>query len=68
MSKKTYNNDSHYFTDWTTKKLKEEAIGYNHAVNIVECYGMSDVAALQGILSELNKRKIQINNEISFSN
>jgi len=68
MSKK-YNNKSKYFKNWTTKKLKEEAVAYNHMIYTVECYGTRDMVALDGICIELNKRGIEINadTEITFS-
>ena len=51
-----YNNKSVYFKDWTTKKLKEEAIGYHEIIYNLECYGTKDVMALDGIIGELEER------------
>ena len=37
--KKNFNNDSKYFKDWTTKKLKQEALSYYDIIYVVECFG-----------------------------
>ena len=50
------NNNSEYYSDWTTQKLKQEAMAYHAMVNIEECYGSSDVVALSGIIAELEDR------------
>ena len=60
MSKKKYNNKSKYFKDWTTAKLKKEAISYNDSINVTECFGTKDVMALEGIKNELIKRGVEI--------
>jgi len=57
MTKK--NNDSEYFADWTTKKLKEEAKSYYQTIYINECYGMSDLRTYDGILRELDNRGVE---------
>lgn len=57
--KKKYNDNSKYFKDWTTKKLKYEAIGYDEMINVVECYGVRDTMAFIGIMNELDKRGIK---------
>ena len=41
--KRKYNDDSIYFKDWTTKKLKQEAIAADHSIHVTECYGISEV-------------------------
>ena len=56
---KKYNNKSPYFRDWTTKKLKGEAISYDYFVNHIECYGSGDLQNYTGIMNELEKRGIE---------
>ncbi len=65
---KKHNNSSPYFKDWTTKKLKEEAISYYQTIYEVECYGTSDLRMLNGIMIELENRGVEIkeNKGISF--
>jgi len=53
---KKYNNKSKYFKDWTTKKLKEEAVVYDQMIYDVGCYGTRDMIALDRICEELYKR------------
>jgi hypothetical protein len=53
---KTYNNNSDKFADWTTKKLKEEAITLDDIIYNIECYGTRDMITLTGILNELENR------------
>lgn len=65
MTKK-YNNNSKYFKDWSTKKLKEEAINYDELINRIECYGSKDVNNLLGICLELERRGIKIHTNIAF--
>jgi len=55
---KKYNNESVYFRDWTTKKLKEEAKSYYQQIYQIENYGTKDMIILDGILKELEKRNI----------
>ena len=61
------NNKSPYFRDWTTQKLKKEAIAYDQQIYDIGCYGVRDVGALTGILEELNRRKIDINYQLTFN-
>ena len=63
-----YNNKSIFFKDWTTKKLKEEAIGYYDAIYNLECYGKRDVMALEGITTELDKRGEEGFTTLKFKN
>lgn len=65
MTKK-YNNDSPFFKDWTTKKLKQEAKAYDQLINVIECYGMSDLRNSIGIENELQNRGVEITREICF--
>ena len=65
--KKIYNNKSKFFKDWTTKKLKEEAIGYDELIYKVECYGTRDIMALNGICAELKKRGIEVGSKMTFN-
>ena len=63
-----YNNKSVYFKDWTTKKLKEEAISYHEIIYNLECYGVKDVMALDGIIGELEERGEEGFTTLSFNN
>ena len=63
---KEYNNNSKYFKDWSTKKLKEEAINYDELINRIECYRSKDVNNLLGICLELERRGIEIHTNIAF--
>jgi hypothetical protein len=65
MSKKK-NDKSNYFRDWTTKKLKDEAVGYHETIYKVGCYGSHDLQAYHGILNELAERGIEPNTELTF--
>lgn len=64
--RKKYNNKSLYFKDWTTKKLKEEAIASHQLINVVECFGISDLNEYYGILKELEKRGIEPKTSLVF--
>lgn len=65
---KKYNNESIYFKDWTTKKLKEEARSYDSLINGEHaCYGMSDLRMYSGICDELENRGVSITSEIAFN-
>ena len=61
-----YDNNSLYFKDWTTKKLKEEAISYEELIYGVECYSTRDILAFSGVLSELEERGIEYKSKIIF--
>lgn len=65
MNKK-YNDNSNFFEDWSTKKLKQEIIEYHRLINEIECYSPKDLINLLGIETELKKRKIKIHSEIKF--
>lgn len=66
MAKK-YNNESDKFSDWTTKKLKSEAISYDELINgECACYGRSDLLMYTGIIEELSNRGIEIKSKIYF--
>lgn len=65
MAKK-YNNESKFYKDWTTKKLKEEAISCYDSIYNVECYGVKDCMLLNGIMVELEKRGIEPHNQLTF--
>jgi len=60
------NNESEYFKDWTTKKLKDEAKGYYGMIYQVECYGKRDLLAYEGIMNELAERGIEPKTELTF--
>ena len=58
-------NNSKYYKDWTTAKLKDEWRGYNDAVNGIEwCYGTRDVRAMIAIENELASRDVFVKQTI----
>lgn len=64
--KKIYNDQSPKFSDWTTKKLKDEASAYYQSIYVHECYGMSDLRHYDGICSELSDRGIEPKTKLYF--
>jgi hypothetical protein len=64
--KKKYNNNSIYFKDWTTKKLKDEAVAYYQSIYITQCYGMKDMKAYYGIMDELDRRGVKYQEKLVF--
>ena len=65
-TKKKHNNNSVYFKDWDTRKLKKEAKSYNYMLNIVDCYSFRDEREFYGILSELEERGINPKTSLVF--
>ena len=66
MAKK--NNNSKYFRDWTTKKLKGEACYLHHLINDGVCgYGTKDVIMLDSITDELGSRGYELRTQLEFS-
>jgi len=65
MAKK--NNNSEFFRDWTTKKLKDEARCYYDTIYVHQCYGTSDLRMYGGVTEELENRGVEICNEINFN-
>lgn len=63
---KKYNNNSPYFKDWTIKKLKYEALGYDEMINRVGCCGTRDIIALNRILEELENRGVKYERVLTF--
>jgi len=61
-----YNNDSEFFKDWTTAKLKDAAKGLHQAIYEIECYGIRDIRMLDGILSELRERGVEPKTSLEF--
>lgn len=61
------NNDSAYFKDWTTAKLKRELRGYDECINVVGCYGVRDVMAYYGIGAELEARGVRVRVKVSYA-
>jgi hypothetical protein len=59
------NNDSIYFKDWTTAKLRAEAKSYYQSIYEIESYGSSDIQMLAGITEELDNRGIQMSTSIN---
>ncbi len=66
MIKKKYNNKSNKFSDWTTKKLKDEYISYDELINVIKCYGVKDIMHMDGIARELDNRGVEIKSRIFF--
>ena len=64
--KKKYNNNSSYFAQWTTKKLKEEAMMYDDLIYNSQCYGVRDMIEYSGICTELEKRGVEIKSTLYF--
>jgi hypothetical protein len=62
---KKYNNDSPKFADWTTKKLKQEAIGLDEEMKFCS-YGTREIMELDELLNELDQRGIEIQRKLSF--
>lgn len=66
--KKKYDDKSDKFSDWTTKKLKQEAREcYNQIYGPCACYGKSDLMIYSAVCSELLKRGVEIASEITFN-
>lgn len=67
MRKKRNDNSTNY-EDWTTRKLKNEAISYDECIHgPAACYGSRDVMMFYGILEELSKRGIDSYQSIKFN-
>ena len=65
--KKKYNNDSEFFKDWTTKKLKVEAKAYHQQIDQqIGCYSTRDVMAYYGVMAELDKRGVTYSTKLVF--
>ena len=63
------NNNSKFFKDWTTPKLKKEFLYYKDLdVNNPEAMGYKDYEALQGLENELEDRDIGYYSKIVFCN
>jgi hypothetical protein len=50
----------------TTKELKQEAINFDELINKLGCYGTSDLRQFQAVLSELEKRGVEVGSRIAF--
>lgn len=61
-----YNNDSQFFKDWTTSKLKKEAKVFHQSIYVIESHGMKDIFTLSGILDELKTRGHTPNTTLTF--
>jgi len=64
--KKIYDDQSNKFSDWTTKKLKEEAKAYHQTIYRIECYGTRDLIAYSGICQELSNRGVEPKTKLYF--
>ena len=56
--RKNKDNNSPKFSDWTTAKLKKEAMVLDQQINYIGCYGVKDMIMLDRILNELDKRGV----------
>jgi hypothetical protein len=65
--RKKYNDNSKNFADWTTKKLKDEYLGYHELIHKIGCYGISDLRMFDGIGMELDERGITIDLTPAFN-
>jgi hypothetical protein len=59
-------NNSAYYKDWTTEKLKDEYRQYYSMVYEIECYGVRDMMTLMGIEAELFSRGIEPKTSVHF--
>ena len=65
--KKKYNDNSTKFSEWTTRKLKQWALELDDCIyGENSCYGVSDMINLDGIMTELGKRKVVMKNKSYF--
>jgi len=64
--KKKCNDESKSFEDWTTKKLKEWAVGLHQSIYEIECYGSKDIQNYYGVVGELERRGISVNEKLYF--
>ena len=64
---KKYDNESPFFSKWTTKKLKRELVGYHEMIYIIGCYGSRDLANYYRISTELDKRGVMVNTQVVFA-
>jgi len=62
-----YNDNSDKISDWTNKKLKQEAKNYHQLINVIECFGCSDLRRQSAIWEEIDKRAIEYHTEIIFN-
>lgn len=63
-----YNNKSCFIKDWTTKKLKNDALMYDDMVHGQNaCWNSKDVMMLEMICAELDKRGIEVNSKLTFN-
>ena len=62
------NNDSIYFKDWTTQKLKDHAISLWECIyGANQCYGTKDMLNLEGCLNELENRGYEIQENMTIT-
>lgn len=61
------NNDSQYYKDWTTKKLKDMAKSLDFTIYEVGCYGTRDLKTLEGVTRELQSRGVEIKKVMQFN-
>lgn len=66
MQKKIYNDQSNEISDWTTRKLKDEAKTYYQLIYEQKCYASSDVQMYDLICNELSERGIEPRTKLCF--
>lgn len=49
------------FRDMSIEELKKQAISLYDAIYNVDCYGVHDIRLFAGIVNELEKRNIELN-------
>ena len=62
------NNDSSFFKDWTTKKLKEYFMSLDELIyGEHSCYGTRDLRMYDGVQIELHNRGVSISSKVVFN-
>lgn len=63
-----HDDNSRRIKDWTTEKLKKEALVYNDLINgKMPCYGTRDIFHLDNICQELTYRGVGIDTQLTFN-
>lgn len=64
---KKYNDNSHKFKDWTTKKLKQWALELDDCIyGENSCYGVKDMINLYAVVFELERRGVVMKSKSYF--
>lgn len=64
--KKKFNDNSDKFSDWSVKKLKDEALGYYQNIYQIGCYGTKDLMNYDNIIAELERRGYESGTDLVF--